>query len=107
MLAVLDSEPVTKVEAVGVCWYADNGLPRKPAVGTELFSTPSAPVCIPTFEEWCERTEQKPVGWVRDAMKEAYDACLSTMLGLLLFAHAPAATVRCAGHVRCMLAALR
>ncbi|HIE9745690.1 TPA: DUF550 domain-containing protein [Klebsiella pneumoniae] len=80
VLAVLDSEPVAKVEAVGVCCYADNGLPRKPAVGTELFSTPSAPVCIPTFEEWCVRTEQKPVGWVRDAMKEAYDACLSTML---------------------------
>lgn len=76
----VNSEPVAKVEAVGVCWYADNGLPRKPAVGTELFSTPSAPVCIPTFEEWCERTEQKPVGWVRDAMKEAYDACRATML---------------------------
>ncbi|MHA9327785.1 hypothetical protein ACYBD3_06935 [Klebsiella pneumoniae] len=76
----VNSEPVAKVEAVGVCWYADNGLPRKPAVGTELFSTPSAPVCIPTFEEWCERTEQKPVGWVRDAMKEAYNACRATML---------------------------
>lgn len=39
-----------------------------------------APVCIPTFEEWCDRTEQKPVGWVRDAMKEAYDACRAAML---------------------------
>lgn len=37
-------------------------------------------VCVPTFEEWCERTEQKPVGWVRDAMKEAYDACRAAML---------------------------
>lgn len=39
-----------------------------------------APVCVPTFEEWCELTEQKPVGWVRDAMKEAYDACRAAML---------------------------
>lgn len=38
------------------------------------------PVCVPTFEEWCERTEQKPVGWMRDAMKEAYDACRAAML---------------------------
>lgn len=37
-------EPVAKVETVGVCWYADNGVPRKPAVGTELFSAPPAPV---------------------------------------------------------------
>ena len=39
-----------------------------------------APVCIPTFEEWCDRTEQKPFGWVRYAMKEAYDACRAAML---------------------------
>ncbi|HBR2826964.1 TPA: DUF551 domain-containing protein [Klebsiella pneumoniae] len=37
------------------------------------------PVCVPTLEEWCELTEQKPVGWVRDAMKEAYDACRAAM----------------------------
>lgn len=38
------AEPVAKVETVGVCWYADNGVPRKPAVGTELYSAPPAPV---------------------------------------------------------------
>lgn len=38
------AEPVAKVETVGVCWYADNGVPRKPAVGTELFAAPTAPV---------------------------------------------------------------
>ncbi len=26
-----------------------------------------------TFEEWCKRTGNKPQGWVRDAMKEAYE----------------------------------
>lgn len=46
---------------------------------TPLYTAPPAPV-VPTFEEWCQRTEQKPVGWVRDAMKEAYDACRASML---------------------------
>ncbi|WP_238380462.1 hypothetical protein [Enterobacter sichuanensis] len=40
------AEPVAKVETVGVCWYADNGVPRKPAVGTELFAAPPAPVAM-------------------------------------------------------------
>lgn len=41
------AEPVAKVDTVGVCWYADNGVPRKPAVGTELYSAPPAPVSVP------------------------------------------------------------
>ncbi|HHX8240194.1 TPA: hypothetical protein ACVS3D_003514 [Enterobacter asburiae] len=41
------AEPVAKVETVGVCWYADNGVPRKPAVGTELYAAPPAPVAVP------------------------------------------------------------
>lgn len=45
-----------------------------------LYAAPPAPVSVPTFEEWCERSEQKPVGWVRDAMKEAYDGCRAAML---------------------------
>ncbi len=45
-----------------------------------LYTAPPAQVSVPTFEEWCERTGQKPVGWVRDAMKEAYDACRAAML---------------------------
>ncbi|HHA2311548.1 TPA: DUF551 domain-containing protein [Enterobacter hormaechei subsp. xiangfangensis] len=40
------AEPVAKVETVGVCWYADNGVPRKPAVGAELFTAPPAPVAM-------------------------------------------------------------
>lgn len=40
------AEPVAKVETVGFCWYADNGVPRKPAVGTELFASPPAPVAM-------------------------------------------------------------
>ena len=45
-----------------------------------VYTAPPVPVSVPTFEKWCELTEQKPVGWVRDAMKEAYDACRSAML---------------------------
>ncbi|OIR49494.1 DUF551 domain-containing protein [Enterobacter sp. FB] len=45
-----------------------------------VYAAPPAPVSVPTFEKWCELTEQKPVGWVRDAMKEAYDACRAAML---------------------------
>lgn len=41
------AEPVAKVETDGVCWYADNGVPRKPAVGTELYTAPPAPVSVP------------------------------------------------------------
>lgn len=43
-------------------------------------TAPTAPVAVPTFEEWCQRKEQKPVGWVREAMKEAYDGCRAAML---------------------------
>ncbi|MFZ5256936.1 hypothetical protein ACOY6O_23250 [Enterobacter roggenkampii] len=42
-----NAEPVAKVETVGVCWYADNGVPRKPAVGTELYTAAPAPVSVP------------------------------------------------------------
>ena len=42
-----NAEPVAKVETVGVCWYADNGVPRKPALGTELYTAPPAPVSVP------------------------------------------------------------
>ncbi|MCK6740938.1 hypothetical protein L8S62_00565 [Enterobacter cloacae] len=45
-----------------------------------VFTAPPVPASVPTFEEWCERTEQKPVGWVRDVMKEAYDGCRNAML---------------------------
>ena len=47
VLAGLGSEPVAKVETVGVCWYADNGVPRKPAVGAALYAAPPAPVAVP------------------------------------------------------------
>ncbi|MBE0126757.1 hypothetical protein [Citrobacter amalonaticus] len=44
-----------------------------------LFTAPPAPV-VPTFEEWLEIRGNKPLGWVKDAMRESYDACRAAML---------------------------
>ncbi|HDS5084292.1 TPA: DUF551 domain-containing protein [Klebsiella pneumoniae subsp. pneumoniae] len=38
-----------------------------------------APV-VPTFDEWLELRGNKPLGWVKDAMRESYDACRAAML---------------------------
>ncbi|HHR4725749.1 TPA: hypothetical protein ACS540_003478 [Salmonella enterica] len=38
-----------------------------------------APV-VPTFDEWLEIRGNKPLGWVKDAMRESYDACRAAML---------------------------
>ncbi|HID9179149.1 TPA: DUF551 domain-containing protein [Klebsiella quasipneumoniae] len=39
----------------------------------------SAPV-VPSFEEWLSVANRKPLGWVKDAMREASDACRAAML---------------------------
>ena len=38
-----------------------------------------APV-VPTFDEWLQIRGNKPLGWVKDAMRESYDACRAAML---------------------------
>ncbi|GJK86904.1 hypothetical protein [Citrobacter amalonaticus] len=50
--------------------------PRRQLV---LYTAPPAPV-VPTFDEWLEVRGNKPLGWVKDAMRESYDACRATML---------------------------
>lgn len=35
------------------------------------------PAPVLTFDEWCVKTNQKPQGWVRDAMKEAYEGAIN------------------------------
>ncbi|WP_368767228.1 hypothetical protein [Enterobacter asburiae] len=86
-LASLEAEAVCVIDQSNLD-YLKSGADADvwPASRTEmgdvlLYRTaPPAPVSVPTFEEWCERTEQKPVGWVRDAMKEAYYGCRAAML---------------------------
>lgn len=50
--------------------------PRRQLV---LYTAPPAPV-VPTFDEWLEVRGNKPLGWVKDAMRESYDACRAAML---------------------------
>ena len=46
---------------------------------TPLYAAPPAPV-VPTFDEWLAIRGNKPLGWVKDAMRESYDACRAAML---------------------------
>ncbi|MCU2473040.1 DUF551 domain-containing protein [Enterobacter hormaechei subsp. xiangfangensis] len=75
-----NAEPVAKVETVGVCWYADNGVPRKPVLGTELYTAPPAPVSVPAAMEMDDDFDSafehgKAVGWnaYRAAMLQGAD----------------------------------
>lgn len=44
-----------------------------------LFIAPPAPI-VPTFDEWLKNSGQKPLGWVKDAMRESYNACRAAIL---------------------------
>ncbi|HFI6241610.1 TPA: DUF551 domain-containing protein [Escherichia coli] len=46
---------------------------------TPLFAAPPAPV-VPTFDQWLAIRGDKPLGWVKDAMRESYDACRAAMI---------------------------
>ena len=35
---------------------------------------------VPSVEEWLSAANRNPLGWVKDAMREAYDACRAAML---------------------------
>jgi hypothetical protein len=72
-----------------IAWLNDAYLARG-VVDGEAGSEDAGPGYIPvyreagpqqaqvlTFDEWCVKTNQKPQGWVRDAMKEAYEGAIS------------------------------
>ena len=44
-----------------------------------LYAAPPAPL-IPTFDEWLKLSGNKPLGWVKDSMREAYNACRDAIL---------------------------
>ena len=48
-------------------------------LGTKFYTAPPAPV-VPTFDEWLQIRGNKPLGWVKDAMRESYDACRAARL---------------------------
>lgn len=61
-------------------WLCDEDNQDGYAV-TPLFSaTPLQDMTVPTFDEWIKSTGDNPLGWVRDAMRESYDACRAAML---------------------------
>lgn len=81
------AQPAPETEREPIAWLNDAYLARG-VVDGEAGSEDAGPGYIPvyreaspaqtapvvlTFEEWCKRTGQKPQGWVRDAMKEAYE----------------------------------
>ena len=35
---------------------------------------------VPTFDQWLETSGRKPLGWVKDAMRESYDGCRDAFL---------------------------
>ncbi|WJM80546.1 hypothetical protein [Pectobacterium brasiliense] len=59
-------------------------------------SAASQPYTVPTFDEWCQRNNQKPLGWVRDAMRESYEGCRAAMIQSSLLADMDAAAHRAA-----------
>ncbi|MEG7328508.1 hypothetical protein [Serratia marcescens] len=64
---------ISEVTGCKVDWHYFGGRVHIKAL------TPPAPA-VPTFEEWLSTLESKPLGWVRDSMKESYDACRAAML---------------------------
>lgn len=44
-----------------------------------LYTAPPARA-VPTFDEWLEARENKPLGWLKDSMREAYDGCRDNII---------------------------
>ncbi|WP_213758613.1 hypothetical protein [Citrobacter freundii] len=63
------------VESIPV-WSVITDLERNIA---PLYTAPTAQV-VPTFDEWLAIRGNKPLGWVKDAMRESYDACRAAMI---------------------------
>lgn len=78
-LAAMDSEPVAEVlsrRPSNDTSTIDRALP----VGTQIYRHAQPATVVPTFDEWLEIRGSKPLGWVKDAMRESYDACRAAML---------------------------
>ena len=90
-MAVYAAPPAQVVEREPIAWLNDAYLARG-VVDGEAGSEDAGPgyipvyrhtqpaLAVPTFDEWLERSGNKPLGWVKDAMRESYDACRAAML---------------------------
>ncbi|MGV4207664.1 hypothetical protein [Citrobacter freundii] len=87
VLEARNSEPVGAPDAwlwVKSTGYITAGINRpmyepQHSAAIPLYAAPPATV-VPTFDEWLEIHGNKPLGWVKDAMRESYDACRAAML---------------------------
>lgn len=79
----LDTDTISTCKNVVDGWVDEWNQERKPGVPeyktVPLYTAPPAPV-VPTFDEWLAIRGDKPLGWVKDAMRESYDACRAAML---------------------------
>lgn len=80
---VADSEPVGYLfhNEYGAVLYSisDDATEGFSLIGP-IYSVPQPAPVVPTFDEWLELSGNKPLGWVKDAMRESYDACRAAML---------------------------
>ncbi|HCM9323963.1 TPA: hypothetical protein N5L51_001603 [Enterobacter hormaechei subsp. steigerwaltii] len=81
-LGALEAEPIYQL--VNDDWYDTDKdtydvVVSSGARGRIVYTAPPAPL-VPTFDEWLELRGNKPLGWVKDAMRESYDACRAAML---------------------------
>lgn len=82
-LEVMDSEPVAyifKHPAGRLFWSLTDESNKGHDDVMPVYANPQAAPEVPTFDEWLELSGNKPLGWVKDAMRESYDACRSAML---------------------------
>ncbi len=79
----VDSEPVGYLfhNEYGAVLYSisDDATEGFSLIGP-IYSVPQPAPVVPTFDEWLELSGNKPLGWVKDAMRESYDACRAAML---------------------------
>lgn len=90
-LALLEAEPVSINDDMALAFHhalSDSSLGADDVEEIKIglraafanVTAPPVPVSVPTFDEWLEIRGNKPLGWVKDAMRESYDACRAAML---------------------------
>jgi len=83
---VADSEPVAWTWQHLKQWYVTNDEERARELAwdgvkvEQLYRHAQPAPVVPTFDEWLEIRGSKPLGWIKDAMRESYDACRAAML---------------------------
>lgn len=75
-----DSGSIANQRVVTVSSVVADSWMEKGMEVTPLYIKPQPRPIVPTFDEWLESRGSKPLGWVRDVMRESYEACRAAML---------------------------